>query len=428
MNKAESESLVSRLDETGWESAVTPEESDVIILNTCSVRKTAEERVWGRIGFFRHEKKLRPFKLVVTGCMAERLKEAMIEKAPEVDVVIGNFDKHRILDLLDSESEGDGKRVIADGGEYRFQSIRRASSFRAFVPIMHGCDNFCSYCIVPYVRGREVSRGKAEILDEIRGLASDNVKDITLLGQNVNSYRYENGNGPVFFKDLLESVSGELGPSHWIRFLTSHPKDFPPGLIDAIAGSTNACHHVHLPIQHASDRILERMNRKYTVSYYGRLVESVRNAIPDISVTTDIMIGFPGETDDDFASLLGFMEETGFDEAFTYKYNPREGTAAFSMADTVSEELKLERLDRLIRLQRNISIEKKRKKLGRTVKVLAEDVSKKNESELLGRTEQDEMVVFPGKRESIGSFVRVKLCGLSGNTFTGKETDKCPGN
>jgi tRNA-2-methylthio-N6-dimethylallyladenosine synthase len=428
MNKAESDSLVYELDTAGWSSALSPQESDVIILNTCSVRITAEERIWGRIGFFRHEKKKNPFKLVIIGCMAERLREGIIERAPEVDVVIGNFSKHRIAELLANPEPVSAQKVVADENDYHFSSAHGSQGFRAFVPIMHGCDNFCSYCIVPHVRGREISREPSGILSEIRALSEEKVREITLLGQNVNSYKYENGKGPVRFKDLLESVSKAFGDAGWIRFLTSHPKDFSMQLIDVIAASDNICHHVHLPIQHASDRILETMNRKYTIAYYRKLIESVRHAIPDISITTDIMIGFPGETEDDFRFTIDSMEELAFEDAFTYKYNPREGTAAFSMGDSVPEDRKLERLDAVIRLQRRVSREKKKLKLDKVVNVLVEDVSKKSESELLARTEQDEMVVFPGNRSSIGSFTRVRLCGLSGNTFTGKEMLQCPGN
>jgi tRNA-2-methylthio-N6-dimethylallyladenosine synthase len=420
MNKAESESLALRLIESGWSEAHSSDDSDVVIINTCSVRKTAEERAWGRIGFYGHAKNPGQ-KLVITGCMAERLKDDIIRRAPAVDMVIGNFNKHRMAEYLEDIGGGDAKNVYAGAGDYLFSPMHCCRSFRAFLPISHGCDNFCTYCIVPYVRGREVSRGVKEILVEVDSLLAKGVKEITLLGQNVNSYRYENGRGIVRFVDLLEAVSARTAGAARIRFLTSHPKDFVDELADLISERENICNHIHLPIQHASDAVLKRMNRRYDMAYIRRLVRKVRERIPAVSITTDILIGFPGETEKDFNTTLEALRELDFDDAFTYRYNPREGTAAFTMQDEVPENEKLRRLDAVIRLQRSISFRKKERKLGTIVKVLAEDVSKKNPAEILARTEQDEMVVFPGRADTIGRFARVELAGLNGNTFMGKE-------
>jgi tRNA-2-methylthio-N6-dimethylallyladenosine synthase len=422
MNKAESESLVIQLQDSGWTVALSLEDSDAIIINTCSVRNTAEERIWGRIGFFRREKKKKPFKLVITGCMAERLKEQLIKKAPEVDAVIGNFSKHRFAEYLDYIIDRDEKKVFAENGEYFFQPKHNKKSFKAFIPVMHGCDNFCSYCIVPYVRGREISRRPEEISNEISSYLANGIKEITLLGQNVNSYKFSDNGRFIHFKELLASVSNQVGSNSWIRFLTSHPKDLDPALIEIISSSNNICKHIHLPVQHASDSILGKMNRKYTISYVRDLIRNMRKNIPDISITTDLLLGFPGETEEDYNQTLFFLEEIQFDDAFMYRYNPREGTAAFSMKDDVSEESKFRRLDAVIRLQRRISSDKKKKKIGRKVPALIECVSKKNGNDLLARTEQDEMVVFPGSMEKIGTFALVELIGLNGNTFTGKET------
>jgi tRNA-2-methylthio-N6-dimethylallyladenosine synthase len=358
---------------------------------------------------------------VITGCMAERLKDDIIRRAPAVDMVIGNFNKHRMAEYLEDIGGGDAKNVYAGAGDYLFSPMHCCRSFRAFLPISHGCDNFCTYCIVPYVRGREVSRGVKEILVEVDSLLAKGVKEITLLGQNVNSYRYENGRGIVRFVDLLEAVSARTAGAARIRFLTSHPKDFVDELADLISERENICNHIHLPIQHASDAVLKRMNRRYDMAYIRRLVRKVRERIPAVSITTDILIGFPGETEKDFNTTLEALRELDFDDAFTYRYNPREGTAAFTMQDEVPENEKLRRLDAVIRLQRSISFRKKERKLGTIVKVLAEDVSKKNPAEILARTEQDEMVVFPGRADTIGRFARVELAGLNGNTFMGKE-------
>jgi tRNA-2-methylthio-N6-dimethylallyladenosine synthase len=445
MNKAESGFLEYELQERGWSQAGSPAEAEVVVLNTCSVRKTAEDRIWGRLGFFKAEKKRHVFRLVLMGCLSERLKQEILDDAPHVDLLVGNFQKHRLVDVLEHGDEvpvddrSPNRRAshrrtarqeahLVDPGEYRFAERHSLSGFQAFLPIMHGCDNFCTYCIVPYVRGSEVSRSPESVIEEIRRLqtptddpARQVVREITLLGQNVNSYSYREGDRTIVsFPELLRRVVPILQDKTWLRFLTSHPKDMSVELIELIAAETALCRHIHLPVQHGSDRILSAMGRKYTRAHYLGLVEKIRKTIPEVSLTTDILIGFPGETEEDCRLTLELMKEVRFDDAFTYRYNPREGTKAFELGDDVPEPFKQERLSGVIELQRRITRAGKRRKLGRVVEVLVEGVSKKSSAELLARTEGNEMVVFPGSPDRIGSFVRVRLKRLEGSTFRGE--------
>ena len=452
MNKAESGYLEYELQSHGWTPVQKPEEAETVILNTCSVRKTAEDRIWGRLGFFKAQKKNHSFRLVLMGCMSERLKEEILNEAPHVDLLVGNFQKHRLVDVLDQgdafpeaaaqeDREAAPQRApqqppqrasdrahqeahLVDPGEYRFAERHSLSGFQAFLPVMHGCNNFCTYCIVPYVRGAEVSRSPRSILAEIRrlqepeGSSGQAIREITLLGQNVNSYSYREQHGTILtFPALLRLIVPVLRDRTWLRFLTSHPKDMSDELIELIASEPALCRHIHLPVQHGSNRILQAMGRKYTRQHYLDLVARIRKTIPEVSLTTDILIGFPGEGEEDYRLTLELMRQVGFEDAFTYRYNPREGTRAFELGDDVPESLKQERLSGVIDLQRRITREAKKHKLGRTVEVLVEGVSKKNSGELLARTEGDEMVVFPGSPRLIGTFARVRLQSLRGSTF-----------
>jgi tRNA-2-methylthio-N6-dimethylallyladenosine synthase len=417
MNKAESESILLALIQAGWQAGESEKDADLVILNTCSVRETAEERIRGRLGFYRHAKKRRAFSLVLTGCMAERLKEKILDEFPEVDVVVGTFSKRELISAV-GKAQARGAPVVAAGeGEYSFAALHSTGGIKAFVPIMHGCDNWCSYCVVPMVRGPEVSRSPLEVLGEIRTLEAHGTKEVTLLGQNVNSYRHGTNGDTVGFSGLLRMIAAETRSIRWLRFLTSHPKDLSDELVQVIADTPLLCRHVHLPLQSGSSRILELMNRGYTSDHYRRLVEKIRARLNGVSITTDILIGFPGETEADFQDTLRIMKETGFDDAFTYYYNPREGTPAFSMEDALPEAVKLERLGRVIELQRAVGRRKAHERIGRLVEVLVESVSKRDEGELLGRTEWDAMAVFPGERSLIGTFARVRLESLSGTTF-----------
>ena len=414
MNTAESHALEAALQAAGMQRATTAEEADCAILNTCSVRKTAENRIWGRIGFFQHLKQSQELTLVVTGCMAERLGEEFLKDAPAVDHVMGTNDKQRIAALL---SGGSDERDSA----YTFtESYYKEGDVKSYVPIMNGCNNFCAYCIVPYVRGREVSRDAQSIYDEISRLEDAGVKEITLLGQNVNSYTVSQNGKTMHFPDLLAEISHRVSSIKWIRFESPHPKDFSKHLIDVIAQEPVIAKHLHVPVQSGSSRILSLMNRRYSRERYLQLISDLRAKVADITFTTDVMVGFPGETEQDFADTLSLMQEVQFLEAFMYYFNPREGTKAVTMADQIPTEQRMRRLQELINLQRNITHEQKKIRCTGDQLVLIEQISKKDTTQYLGRTEHDEMVVFtPRSPISIGSFVTISMQGIVGNTFTG---------
>ena len=419
MNKAESEAFELELCRNGWGKAETPLEAGLVVINTCSVRETAEERIWGRLGYYKRVKKDNPsMTLIITGCMAERLGSKLLNNNSPVDKVFGTFSKNKIIDFVLGKSNFNPQNYL-----YEFNKVHTTEGkFKAFIPIMNGCNNFCSYCIVPYVRGRELSRNPDEIFSEIEKLENMGIKEITLLGQNVNSYYYKNNKTEesLDFPDLLKKISEKVNKIEWIRFLTSHPKDLSAKLIDVIAKSSNICRHIHLPLQSGSDAVLEKMNRKYNSDFYNNLVKKIKDNIPDISITTDIIVGFPGESKEDYDMTYNMMSSIKFNEAFMYYYNPREGTAAFNFNDNIPKEEKIKRLSEIIKLQKKISILKKKEKIGKTVKVLAEGFSKNNCDELIGRTESDEMIVFNGKHDKIGLYNILKILSLKGNTFIGE--------
>ncbi|MCL2295027.1 MAG: tRNA (N6-isopentenyl adenosine(37)-C2)-methylthiotransferase MiaB [Spirochaetes bacterium] len=434
MNKAESEALELALNHNKWKEAEDPMEADLTIINTCSVRETAETRIWGRIGYYKKVKKNNPaMTLIITGCMAERLGNKFINKNSPVDKVFGTFTKNKIIDsvlqktifdpIFPSGQNFASEDSMPNNQTYEFNKLHTTEGkFKAFVPIMNGCNNFCSYCIVPYVRGRELSRNPEEIFSEIEKLETMGVKEITLLGQNVNSYYYEDKETgeKLDFPFLLKKISQQVSSIEWIRFLTSHPKDLSEKLISVIAESTNICRHIHLPLQSGSDVILKKMNRKYNSDFYNTLIKKIKDNIPDMSITTDIIVGFPGETQEDYNMTYDMINSIKFNEAFTYYYNPREGTNAFNFGDDIPKEEKIKRLSEVIKLQRKISIMKKKEKIGTTFKVLAEGFSKNNTTELIGRTESDEMIVFNAGQDRIGLYNIVKILFLKGNTFIGE--------
>lgn len=430
MNKAESAAMEATLREHGWKR-VSEQEADLIILNTCTVRATAENRAWNRINQLSARKKEQPFVLAVVGCMAEQHKGAIQKKAPGVDYVLGTFQKQSFGLMLDLVAKGEKIDVLEETPSYVFgASYHEPGAFRSFVPIMHGCNNFCSYCIVPYVRGREISRNPFDILEEIDQLEDLGVREITLLGQNVNSYRWEEQGHVLDFPGLLKLIARHLhdrqsrdvhGRIGWIRFLTSHPKDLSDSLIDTIAEDPIFCRHIHLPVQSGSNSVLARMNRKYTREYYLSLVERLKAAMPDLTLSTDILVGFPGETDDDAEQTIDLMRQVRFAYSFMYHFNARAGTPAASMPDKVPDKTKKQRLARVIALQKEITSALMRERLGQTDMVLIEDVSKRSKNEVLARTARDEMVVFPAAQSRIGQFAHVKLVSISGNTFRGEE-------
>ncbi len=417
MNKAESEALRISLAEEGWKSAQSEESADLVILNTCSVRETAEQRILGRLGHYRSGKRGRHFTLAVVGCMAERMRERIAADFPEVDIVVGNFKKGELARVVRDGGQTDGRIMLAGGDGYTFSPIHSSEGPKAFVPIMHGCDNFCSYCVVPIVRGREVSRDPAAILAELKTLEERGVREITLLGQNVNSYRYQGGGETVTFPRLMRMVAESTPAVGWIRFLTSHPRDLSDEILDVMGKEPRFCRHIHLPLQSGSERVLRAMNRGYTPIQYLDLIDRIRSSLRGVSLTTDILIGFPGETGEEFSDTIGLIERIGFDDAFMYYYNPREGTPAFAMADPVPLEVKLARLARLIETQKRISRARMNERRGSEVSVLVEGVSKKDDGELLARTEWDAMAVFKGTPDLIGSFSKVRLEAVRGNTY-----------
>jgi tRNA-2-methylthio-N6-dimethylallyladenosine synthase len=430
MNSAESAAMVLVLKERGWSSAESGESADLVILNTCSVRQTAEQRVLGRLAQYQSLKKKRrtlerPLTLIVAGCMAERLGESLKEKYDAVDHVMGTSARSVFPVILETLEKHQGRTVILTGEKpiFSFSSSHlEEGRFRSFVPIMHGCNNYCSYCIVPYVRGREISRSPASIATEIHLLADRGVREITLLGQNVNSYRFEDG-GTVDFPALLELVARETekSPIRWVRFLSSHPKDLSSQAIRVMAEHPVFCRHLHLCVQHGSNTVLKAMNRHYTRERYLELVDEIRQAMPDISLSTDFLLGFPGETEDDLELTLDLMERVKFHYAYMYHYNPREGTAAYDLPGRIGEELKRNRLARVIALQKKHTQELLKRRIGSRETILIEGISRKNADELIGRTERDEMVAVPGNASAIGSFTQVSLSSLCGNTFRVKE-------
>jgi tRNA-2-methylthio-N6-dimethylallyladenosine synthase len=434
MNKAESSSLEQLLIERGWTQATLGEQNaDLIIINTCSVRATAETRIHGRLGYFtslrrERQKQGSSFTLVVTGCMAERLKEELKKQFPVVDYVVGTFQRAHFNDIIDAVQQNRKLTKIDEDPVYDFAPLSyEKGSFKAYVPIMHGCNNFCTYCIVPYVRGREISRSPQAILEELDLLNKRGVKEVTLLGQNVNSYIWKNPEDEtqsLDFPGLMQMIAEHLRKTQssigWVRFMSSHPKDLSDQLIEVIAKEPVLCKHIHLPVQHGSSRILQAMNRRYTREDYLALVSRIRKAIPEVSLTTDVMLGFPGETEQDFEDNVTLMKTVGYETAFMYYYNPREGTKAATMENQIPLEVKKQRLAKIIDMQQEITKCQMKKRLGTKVRVLVENVSRDDPEWLLARTQQDECVVFKAPQSLIGNFVTCELKELTGNTFRGK--------
>ena len=414
MNSAESNALEAILQGAGWTAASSQQEADLAIINTCSVRQSAENRIWGRLGSYNPIKKSRKVTLVVTGCMADRLGEDIRKKAPQVDFVVPVNDKMRILDIVGKSSED-----MCASDRYEFtSSYWKEGEFSSYVPIMNGCNNFCSYCIVPYVRGREVSRSPEQIISEIRALDEKGVREITLLGQNVNSYSYE----CMDFPDLLTLICRNLGNIKWVRFESPHPKDFSDKLIEVIANEKAVAKHLHIPMQSGNSRILQLMNRRYTREKYLDLIERIKTRIPDITFAVDVMVGFPGETEEEFEDTLSAMTQAGYIEAYMYYWNPREGTRAVEMPGQLPEKEKQERLQKLIDFQLDNAARIKSKRTGNVQDVLVLSVSRDNANQMLGKNEHNEMVAFTPKTEvKPGSFAQVKFLYLNGNTYVGEQ-------
>lgn len=423
MNKAESAALEQTLLEFNWESTNDINDANLIIVNTCVVRATAENRAWSRIKQLCSLKKQRSFYLLITGCLAENQKTSIQELAPQVDFVLGNFQKNNFENIVSSISTSNSYDNYTEKPVYQFFSYHgEKGALQAFVPISHGCNNFCTYCIVPYVRGREISRNPAAILQEIDKLAEANIKEITLLGQNVNSYRCSDDTGLVNFAKLLDLVASHCASTSIkrIRFLTSHPKDLSLEIIQVMKKHDTIAKHLHLCVQHGSNKILKSMNRHYTREQYLDLVRLLKKQIPEITLSTDILIGFPGETDADVLQTIELMNQAQFAYSFMYYYNPRKGTPAATMPEQIPLTVKKQRLSKIIDAQKQLTQTVMKQFLGKSIIVLVEGISKRKTTELLARTEQDFMVCFEGDSSLIGTYCTVDILSLAGNTFNGK--------
>ena len=430
MNVSDAERMAGELVSIGYARTDEMQAADLILINTCCVRESAEDRVYGKIGEIKHLKRKNPRLIFgITGCMAQKEGDALIARAPHIDFVLGTSKVHELKNIV-QEIEGErGLGASAAGGTAvttatrdkhgRFVDVNltetelpdggpvaREGKLSAWIPIMYGCNNFCTYCIVPYVRGRERSRLPEDIVREVEEAVKNGYEEVTLLGQNVNSYGKDHKLAD--FADLLKMVD-EVPGIRRVRFMTSHPKDLSDKVIAAIRDGEHLCEHIHLPVQYGSNRILKAMNRVYTVESYRDLVRRIRAAIPEVSLTTDLIVGFPGETDEDFQQMLDFLREIRYDSAYTFIYSKRSGTPAATMENQVEESVKKERLNALMAVQNEISLAINEKLLGRTLEVMVEGPSKNDASVWMGRTRTNKIVLFAHAGEKPGDFIDVRI-------------------
>ncbi len=422
MNVGDSEIVVSIMQQEGFRYTEEISEADVVLINTCSVRDNAEQRIWGRLSEMRRLKRLKPsLKVGVIGCMAERLKEQLIEGDSGVDIVAGP-DAYRDLPRLVREAEDGGKGInTLLSTEETYAEIAPVRLDRngvsGFISIMRGCNNYCAYCVVPYTRGIERSRDPQTIIAEARTLFENGYREVTLLGQNVNSYRF----GEVDFPELMQQVAG-ISPLLRVRFATSHPKDISDRLLEVMAANTNICRAIHLPAQSGSNEMLRKMNRKYTREWYLERIAAIRHYMPDCAITTDLIAGFCGETLEDHEATMSLMREVGYASAFMFKYSVRPGTfSARHFEDDVTEEEKTRRLNEIIALQNELSAEGNRRDVGKEFEILIEGESKRSSEQLCGRTSQNKMVIFDRGDHKAGDYVRVRIVGSSSATLFGEE-------
>lgn len=423
MNVHESEKIAGQLQTLGYEETQTAEDADVIVFNTCCVRENAEQHAFGNIGMYKKLKKeKRDLIIAVCGCMTQQGEFAKKLSAtfPFVDVIIGTYNidefgkilqktidtKKRVVEILDKNGE-----ICEEITPYR------SSYPNAWVNIAYGCNNFCSYCIVPYVRGRERSRLPENVVDEVKNLVNEGYKEITLLGQNVNSYGHDLKNG-VSFSSLLDEI-GKVDGKFRLRFMSNHPKDLTEDVIEAIKRNPHACHAIHLPVQSGSNRILSLMNRRYSVEKYLSQIDSIRKIIPDCAITTDIIVGFPTETENDFLDTVNLVEKVKFDGAFTFVYSKREGTKAAVMDGQIDPEIQKDRIMRLIDVQNELNRKESLTYVGKTVEILVEDFDEKKNS-YLGRDERGKMAYFSCDENVIGKFVNVKITSAGGMSLMGE--------
>jgi tRNA-2-methylthio-N6-dimethylallyladenosine synthase len=423
MNAHDSERIKGMLEELGLGEAAVPAEADVVVFNTCTIREKPDTRLAAHLGAAIARKRRDPERVIaVGGCYAEAQRERIFERYPEVDVAFGPGSIAHLGEWLGAGGEGVARgRFGLEEREFAAElPMRRARRFQAWVQVSMGCNSVCAYCIVPAVRGRERSRRPGEVVAEVARLAADGVREVTLLGQNVNSYGRDLAPGVrTDFGELLRACDGVAGIER-IRFTSPHPKDFRPPVVAAIAECAAVCEHVHLPLQSGSSRILRRMRRTYDAERYLGLVARLRDAIPDLALGTDIIVGFPGETEEDFAATLAVVEEVGFDSAFTFVYSPRRGTEAAAMEDQVHHEVKIERMERLVELTQRIAAERNASRVGGVEEVLVEGPSRTDSSLLRGRTRRNTTVNFRGSAAP-GDLVPVEITGATAATLRGQE-------
>ena len=424
MNAHDSEKLEGMLHEMGMTKAESRETADFVIFNTCCVRDNAQRRALGNVVWLKELKKTRPELMVaVCGCMMQQkgMGEQILRQYPFVDLAFGTHNLYRFAQLM-LQAVRSRRRVVEviqedEGSIPEDLPVHRSSPYHAYITIMYGCNNFCSYCIVPYVRGRERSRASARIIEEARQLKADGVKEIMLLGQNVNSYGLD-VEGELSFAQLLKQLD-EVGIER-IRFMTSHPKDISDELIDVIAGSKHICHALHLPVQHGNNRVLASINRRYTREAYLARVAAIRERIEDMSLTTDLIVGYPGETEEEFEDTCSLVEQVGYDSAFTFIYSPRVGTRAADMPDQIPEEVSSRRIQKLIAIQKENTRRNFAAYIGQVHNVLVEEASKRDENQMAGKNEYNITVNFPGGRELIGQIVRVRITSAKESTLCGE--------
>ena len=427
MNVNDSEVMLSILQDAGYSRTEDIGEADVIIANTCSIRDNAEQRIWGRIDQFRLQKKKRENVIIgITGCMAERLKDKLLD-SHVVDLVAGPDSYRDLPRMLNAVTPDNPQMNVLLSHEETYADIipvrMDKNGVSAYISIMRGCNNVCSYCVVPYTRGAERSRDPKTIIREAEDLVHKGYKEVCLLGQNVDSYFWkdpETADNNVNFAQLLEAVA-KIDPGLRVRFSTSHPKDISDEVIYTMAMYENICRHIHLPVQSGSNAMLEKMRRKYTREWYLERVRKIRSVIPDCGITTDVIAGFCGETEEDHKDTLSLMEEVGFDSAFMFQYSERPGTlAARKFEDDVPEDVKTRRLNEIIALQNRLSLQSNEREIGRTHKVLIEGVSKKNGDELFGRASNNKVCVFPAEGHRTGDYVNVKVTACTSATLIAK--------
>ncbi len=411
MNESDSERYAGQLESLGYRRTEDMDMADVVLLNTCCVRETAEGKILGKIGELKHVKQHNPNLIIaVAGCMAQEWQDRLFERAPHIDLVIGTHNIHKLVELIRERQAKSGHYLEADMTVPAFHDLptKRFQKFFAWVPIMNGCNKFCTYCIVPYVRGREVSRPIADIVREIEEIAKEGYKEITLLGQNVNSYGLDLKDG-TDFSALLQAVDRIDGIER-VRYMTSHPKDMTFAMIDAIADSKKVVNHMHLPIQSGSDELLKKMNRGYTVDQYMELVEYARKRIPDLVLTTDIIVGFPGETEEMFCQTLDLLKRVQYDMAYTFIYSPRTGTPAAKMDHQIPQQEKSRRLQRLMDVQNVYSLQLNQAMEHKEYEVIVEGPTKNDENHWFGRTTGNKMIIWEHDGSAaVGDTVKVAV-------------------